>query len=136
MNSINRNEVLDRILGLLMYRDVPVFENLLIDRMGDVTMSTLFQLMPDFELEDWMIISFQEELIHKGFVIADTEGNLKITEDGKEFKRKGGYAKVDLREQQESMIREKTIEGFRYGEWGFYIAIIATIISLVSLFLK
>ncbi|WP_282180658.1 hypothetical protein [Maribacter stanieri] len=131
-----RNEILDNILTLLMYRDVPIYDKLFTENVGDSTMDSLFELMPQFELEDWMKKSFQQELVHKNYIGVDNNGNLFIKEDGKEFKRKGGYSAIDNRETQENVIREKTIEKFRYDKIAFWLSIIAIVISLVSLFLK
>ena len=60
-----RNEILDNILTLLMYRDVPIYDKLFSENVGNSTMDSLFELMPQFELESWMKKSFQEELIHR-----------------------------------------------------------------------
>ena len=119
-----------------MYRDVPIYDKLFTENVGDSTMDSLFELMPQFELEDWMKKSFQEELIHKNYVGVDNNGNLFIKEDGKEFKRQGGYSAIYKRETQEDIIREKTIEKFRYDKIAFWLSIIAIGISVASLFLK
>ena len=132
----NRNEILDNILTLLMYRDVPIYDKLFTENVGDSTMDSLFELMPQFELEDWMKKSFQEELIHKNYVGVDNNGNLFIKEDGKEFKRQGGYSAIYKRETQEDIIREKTIEKFRYDKIAFWFSILAIGISIISLILK
>lgn len=131
-----RNEILDNILTLLMYRDVPIYDKLFTENVGNSTMDSLFELMPQFELEDWMKKSFQQELVHKNYVGVDNKGNLFIKEQGKEFKRKGGYSAVDKKETQENVIREKTIEKFRYDKIAFWLSIIAIVISIISLFLK
>ena len=132
----HRNEILDNILTLLMYRDVPIYDKLFTENVGNSTMDSLFELMPQFELEDWMKKSFQEELIHKNYVGVDNNGNLFIKEDGKEFKRQGGYSAIYKRENQEDIIREKTIEKFRYDKIAFWLSIIAVVTSLISLLFK
>jgi len=129
-----RNEILDNILTLLMYRDVPIYDKLFTENVGNSTMDSLFELMPQFELEDWMKKSFQEELIHKNYIRIDEKRNLFIQEEGKEFKRKGGYSAIDKKETQEGTIREKTIEKFRYDKIAFWLSLIAIGISLASLF--
>jgi len=131
-----RNKILDNILTLLMYRDVPVYEKLFVENIGNATMDSIFELMPQFELEDWMKKSFQEELIHKKYIGADKDGNIFITERGREFKRKGGYSGIDKKEEQENTIREKTIEKFRYDKIAFWLSILAIGISIVSIILK
>ncbi|MCD8418423.1 hypothetical protein J2Q02_12040 [Tenacibaculum finnmarkense genomovar finnmarkense] len=129
-----RNEILDNILTLLMYRDVPIYDKLFTENVGNSNMDSLFELMPQFELEDWMKNSFQEELIHKNYIRIDEQKNLFIQEEGKEFKRKGGYSAIDKRETQEGTIREKTIEKFRYDKIAFWLSIIAIGVSIASLF--
>ncbi len=99
-------------------------------------MDSLFELMPQFKLEHWMKKSFQDELIHKNYIRIDEEGNLFISEEGKEFKRRGGYYAIDRKEKQEETIREKTIEKFRYDKFAFWFSLIAIAISLASLFLN
>ena len=131
-----RNEILDNILTLLMYRDVPKYDRLFTEYVGNSTMDSLFELMPQFELEDWMKTSFQEELKHKNYIRIDEKGNLFIREEGKEFKRKGGYSVIDKKETQEETIREKTIDKFRYDKLAFWLSLIAIGISLASLFFK
>jgi hypothetical protein len=129
-----RNEILDNILTLLMYKDVPIYDRLFTENVVNSTIDSLFELMPQFELEDWMKKSFQEELIHKNYIRIDEKRNLFIQEEGKEFKRKGGYSSIDKKETQEGKIREKTIEKFRYDKIAFWLSIIAIGISLASLF--
>ena len=47
-----RNEILDNILTLLMYWDVPIYDKLFTENVWDSTIDSLFELMPQFELED------------------------------------------------------------------------------------
>tara|TARA_B110000285_G_C15075576_1_gene590523 strand:+ start:284 stop:469 length:186 start_codon:yes stop_codon:yes gene_type:complete len=61
---------------------------------------------------------------------------LYIREEGKEFKRKGGYSAINRKQNQEETIREKTIEKFRYDKIAFWLSLIAIGISIASLFLK
>lgn len=136
LTANKRNKILDNILTLLMYRDVPIYDKLFVENIGNATMDSIFELMPQFELEDWMKKSFQDELIHKKYIELDNNGNLFISEFGKEFKRKGGYSEIDKKEGQENTIREKTIEKFRYDKIAFWLSILAIGISIVSIFLK
>ena len=131
-----RNEILDNILTLLMYRDVPIYDKLFTENVGNSTIDSLFELMPQFELEDWIKKTFQEELTHKNYVRIDEEGNLYIREEGKEFKRRGGYSAIDRKETQEETIRERTIEKFRYDKIAFWLSLIAIGISMASFFFK
>ena len=119
-----------------MFKDVPIYDKLFVENIGNTTMDSLFELMPQFELEDWMKKSFQEELIHKKYIQIDNNGNLFISELGKEFKRKGGYSEIDKKEEQENTIREKTIEKFRYDKIAFWLSILAIGISIASIILK
>jgi hypothetical protein len=117
-----------------MYRDFPMYDTLFKENVENSSMSSLFKLMPQFELEKWMKASFQNELIHKNYIQIDKSGNLSITENGREFKRKGGYSKIDKKEIQEEEIRERTIEKFRYDKIAFWLSIFAIGISIISIF--
>jgi len=134
---IHRNKMLDMILSLLMSLDVPLFKSK-VDKINPsrIDMNFIATLYNQYEWEDWMKNSFQDELVYKKYVELDNEGNLYITEFGREFKRKGGYAEIDEKEGQEKTIRTKTISSFKYGEYGFYISIIATILSIIALIWK
>lgn len=135
--KIVRNEILDRILTLLMFYETPVFNSISnITYSSKINIDSISDMMPEYEWEDYMKESFEKELLYKNYITKDNEGNLSITEYGREFKRKGGYAAIDKKENQEDTIREKTIESFKYGKWGFYISIIAIIISTIALLLK
>lgn len=129
--------MLDMILTFLMSVDIPVFKNK-IKEVGreKIDMDFISEMYNEYDWEDWMKKSFQDELTYKKFVEVDKKGNLYITEIGKEFKRNGGYANSDKIQIQESTIREKTIESFKYGKWGFYMSIIAIIISIIALLLQ
>lgn len=50
--------------------------------------------------------------------------------------KKNTVKKNIIKETQEEIIRKGTIESFEYGKWGFYIAIIALIVSILTLLLK
>lgn len=134
---IIRNEMLDMILSLLLSFDIPIFKSKL-DGINPkkIDMNFISKLYNQYDWDDWMKKSFQEELVYKKYVILNSNGNLIITELGKEFLRKGGYSEMDETEKQEKTIRTKTIESFKYGKWGFYLSIIAIIISIIALFLK
>lgn len=131
-----RNEILDNILTLLMYRYVPIYDKLFTENVGSSTMDSLFELMQQFELEDWIKKSFQEELIHQNYVGINRNGDLFIKENGKEFKRKGGYSAIDKKENQENVIRTKTIEKFRYDKIAFWFSILSIGISIIGLLLN
>lgn len=135
--KIVRNEILDRILTLLMFYKTPDFSKISNNTgYSKVNINSIARLMPEYEWEDYMKESFEKELLFKKYIIKDKNGNLSITEIGNEFKRKGGYAAIDKKENQEDVIREKTIESFKYGKWGFYMSIIAIIVSIIALLWK
>ncbi len=134
---INRNEMLDMILNLLMSFEVPLFKSKLEEiNPNKIDMDFISKLYDQYNWEDWMKKSFQDELIYKKYVLLDSTGNLIITDLGKDFKRNGGYAEIDETEKQEKTIRTKTIESFKYGKWGFFLSIIAIILSIIALILK
>lgn len=132
-----RNKILDEILALLMSFEVSIFRDML-DKINPkkIDMDFISETLSNYEWEDWMKNSFQDELLHKDYIKIDKSGNLNITEIGKEFKRKGGYSQIDKVESQENTIREKTIEKFRYDKFAFLLSLIAIGISLASLFFK
>ena len=132
-----RNKILDEILVLLMSLDAKIFRDML-DKINPkkIDMDFISETLSNNEWDNWMKNSFQDELVHKNYIELDSNGNLSITEIGKEFKRKGGYSEQDKIESQENIIREKTIEKFKYDKFAFWFSIIAVGISLISLLLK
>ncbi len=136
-SKIVRNEILDKILALLMSFDAPVFKDVL-DKINPskIDMDFVSNVYSEYEWEYYMKESFEKELLFKNYILKDKDGNISITEHGREFKRKGGYAAIDKREKQEDTIREKTIESFRYDKIALFISIVAIIISVIGLMLQ
>jgi hypothetical protein len=60
-------------------------------------------------------------------------GELHITDKGKQFITKQGFVHTDKILKQEDEIRNKTIEKFRYDKISFWFSIIAIIIAGISL---
>ncbi|MDD3050272.1 MAG: hypothetical protein PHR06_03930 [Candidatus Cloacimonetes bacterium] len=137
ITRIVRNEILDKILAFLMSFDAPIFKEML-DKISPskIDMDFVAEATPEYEWEDYMKVSFEKKLLFKNYISKDVNGNLSITEHGREFKRKGGYAAIDKRENQEDTIREKTIESFKYGKLALFISIVAIIISIIGLLLQ
>lgn len=106
-----RNKILDEILVLLMSFDATIFRDML-DKINPkkIDMDFISDTLSNYEWDDWMKNSFQDELVHKNYIELDSNGNLSITEIGKEFKRKGGYSQQDKIESQENIIREKRLK--------------------------
>ena len=135
--EIIRNEILDKILALLMSFDAPPFNEMLkIINPKIIDMDFVAQVYSEYEWENYMKDSFKKELIFKNFIIEDSEGNLSITEIGREFKRKGGYEAIDKKEIQEDIIREGTIKSFRYDKLALSLSIVAIIISIIGLIFR
>ena len=67
MNNM-RNEILDRILTLLMFKNVPEFDSIYKKKYSSdiFTLNDIVELMPDYELEDWTINDFKDELLSEG----------------------------------------------------------------------
>jgi hypothetical protein len=132
-----RNKILDEILALLMSFEIPIFGDML-DNINpkNIDMDFISETLSKYEWDNWMKKSFQDELLHKNYIELDNKGDLCITEIGKEFKRKGGYSQIDKIVNQENIIREKTIEKFKYDKFAFWLSIIAIGISLASFFLN
>ena len=136
-SKIVRNEILDKILALLMSFDAPIFKKMLDEiNPSKIDMDFIAEAYPEYEWEYYMKESFEKELLYKNYITKDNEGNLSITEPGREFKRKGGYAAIYKKEKQEDTIREKTIESFRYDKLALIVSIAAIIISIIGLMLK
>lgn len=86
------------------------------------------------DCEKWEMKSIKNELLEEGHII-EKDGELRITEQGKKFStRQKGYSYLDKIQNEEEIIREKTIEKFRYDKFSFWISIIAIIIAAISLF--
>lgn len=136
-SKIVRNEILDKILVLLMSFDAPIFKEMLSKiNPSKIDMDFIAQAYPEYEWEYYMKESFEKELLYKNYISKDKNGNLSITEPGREFKRKGGYEAIDKKEKQEDTIREKTIESFRYDKLALTVSILAIIISIIGIMLK
>jgi len=130
--QIVRNDILDEILTLLMFYETPDFNEISdITYSSKINMDVIADMMPLYEWEDYMKKSFEKELLNKGYIVKDNNGNLSITELGNEFKRKGGYKSATKKENQENTIRVKTIESFKYARWGFYLALIGGFVGFV-----
>src|SRR5699024_4453021 len=116
-----------KILMLLLALDVKELKKEPINK--KVTMEFINSVDPDLDLVDWEMISLQDDLINEGF-ITESNGELRITQKGKKFiTSEQGYKKIEKTETQEAIIREQTIEKFKYVKYGFWISIIAIIIS-------
>lgn len=130
---MTRSDKLDKILYVLIWVDKMELEQKPISK--KITMIFINESI-DLELEPWEMQSLKEELLDEGFIKISND-ELRITKKGKKFiTRQQGFKKLDLVEIQEDLIREKTIEKFKYDKFSFWFSIIAIIISLLSLFLR
>ncbi|WP_068453061.1 hypothetical protein [Polaribacter atrinae] len=89
-------------------------------------------------MERYGLISIYGEfctLTSNGIRIYENKGWLKYLNETKE-KETSNKNKEIRKETQEEIIRKGTIESFEYGKWGFYTAIIALIVSILTLLLK
>lgn len=131
---IIRNEMLDKILSFLLSLESPVINYQMKLLHGkEINMRFISELYEnyDWDNDSWIQDSLKDELQHKEYIEKNESGLLFITEKGKDFIRKGGYSAIDKKENQEGIIREKTIEGFKYGTWGFWLSIISIIITII-----
>ncbi|RKS42663.1 hypothetical protein BC962_3120 [Gillisia mitskevichiae] len=130
---MTRSDKLDKILFVLLWVDKMELEQKPISK--KITMLFINE-SSDLELEPWEMQSLKVELLDEGFMKISND-ELRITKKGKKFiTRQQGFKKLDLVEIQEDLIREKTIEKFKYDKFSFWFSILAIIISLLSLFLK
>jgi len=130
VKEMTRTEKLDKILDRLLYIDKRRLNNELVNK--KVTIEWL-SLILELDCEKWEMTSLQSELENKKF-IKEFAGELSITEKGKHFiTRERGFRQLDKVASQEDLIRERTIEKFKYDKIGFWISIIAIIIAGLSL---
>ncbi|RKS42510.1 hypothetical protein BC962_3268 [Gillisia mitskevichiae] len=130
---MTRSDKLDKILYVLLWVDKMELEQKPISK--KITM-LFINKSSDLELEPWEMQSLKEDLMDEG-LIKTSNDELRITKKGRKFiTRQQGFKKLDLIEIQEDLIREKTIEKFKYDKFSFWFSILAIIISLLSLFLR
>lgn len=87
-----KNEVLDNALGLLLSFESPAFKEIFKKtnpRKIDIDFIT--KTLNHYDWKNRMKESLKDELLRSDYVIEDQNGNLRITEQGREFKKNGGY---------------------------------------------
>ncbi len=130
---MTRSDKLDQILYVLLWVDKMELEQKPVPK--KITMPFINESI-NLELVPWEMESLKDELLEEGLVKLSND-ELRITKKGKKFiTREQGFKKLDLRQVQEDLIREKTIEKFKYDKFSFWISIIAIIISLLSLYIR
>jgi hypothetical protein len=128
---MTRNEKLDKILYFLIAIDVKELKDEPINKL--VTMDFINEALSELELVDWEMKSLKDELINEGLAI-ENDNDLRITQKGKKFiTREQGFRNIEKINDQESTIREKTIEKFRYDKYSFWISILAILMAGISL---
>jgi hypothetical protein len=70
-----------------------------------------------------------------GQEISENNGWLKYLERENKKNKRTEINEIQ-KEVQEGIIRKGTIESFEYGKWGFYLAVTALIVSILTLLLK
>jgi len=131
---MTRNEKLDKILLMLIAIDIKELKNVEINM--PITMDFINEALVELELVDWEMKSLKDELINEELVI-EKNGELRITQKGKKFiTREKGFRNLENISEQEEIIREKTIEKFRYDKFAFWFSIIAIGISLLGLLIN
>ncbi len=90
--TIMKNEISDNILGLLISFESTackeIFEK---TNPNNINMEFISKTLNHYEWKSWMKESYKEELLKNHYVMEDANGNLLITEQGREFKKNGGY---------------------------------------------
>lgn len=130
IEEMTRTEKLDKILNGLLYTDMRRLNNEPVNK--KVTIEWLFETL-ELDCEKWEMTSLKNELIDKKLIKEFAE-ELYITEKGKHFiTREKGFRQLDKVADQEDVIRQKTIEKFKYDKISFWISIIALIIAGLSL---
>lgn len=126
---MTRSKKLDTILYGLLSLDVKRLNEEPINTL--VTIEWLSNSLK-LDCENWEMKSLEKELIVKEY-ITEINGELHITDKGKQFITKQGFVHTDKILKQEDEIRNKTIEKFRYDKISFWFSIIAIIIAGISL---
>ena len=127
-----RTTKLDLILNGLLWIDKERLDNKVISK--KITMKFLSNSMK-IELKEWEMKSLEEELTNDGYIRKE-DNQLFLTSEGKRFLSKDrGYEYQSTIQIQENIIREKTIEKFKYDKMSFWISILAIIISIIGFIL-
>ena len=127
---MTRTDKLDSLLNGLIYIDKRLLAGELVKK--KITIEFLCDSL-EFDCEKWEMASLKNELITEGHIV-ESDGELHITEVGKIFiTRQKGFKNLAKRQKEEELIREKTIEKFKYDKFSFWLSIIAVIIAGLSL---
>ena len=125
-----RTAKLDKLLYALLYVDTILLEDKPVNK--KVTIEFLCDKLL-LDCEKWEMFSLKNELITEGYIL-DSNGDLRITDSGKIFiNRQKGFKNLAKRQKEEELIREKTIEKFKYDKFSFWLSIIAILIAGLSL---
>ncbi len=93
-----------------------------------ITMESINSTNFNSELVEWEMKSLKDDLLNEGLII-ETNSGLKITPNGRKFITRGqGFKNIEKITDQENIIREKTIEKFRYDKFSFWMSVIAIIL--------
>ena len=96
-----KNEILDNILGLLLSFESSAFKGIFEKtNPNKINMEFISKTLNHYEWKNWMKESFKEELLQNDFIMEDENENLLITEQGREFKKNGGYYAQELNQIQ------------------------------------
>ncbi len=128
----SRTNKLDSLLHGLLYIDKRLLAKETVEK--KITIEFLCDTL-NLDCEKWEMLSLKKELITEGHIL-EIDGDLRIRESGKIFiTRQKGFNNLEKRQTEEEMIREKTIEKFKYDKFSFWLSIIAIIIAGLSLLL-
>ncbi|MCD4696186.1 MAG: hypothetical protein K8S16_08075 [Bacteroidales bacterium] len=128
---MTRIKKLDKILNGLLFIDMKLLNEESISK--KVTIEFLSKTL-ELDCEKWELKSLKNELLEEAFII-EKNGELRITEKGKRFSTHlKGYRNQDKIQVEEEVIREKTIEKFKYDKIGFWLSIIAIVIAGLSFY--
>jgi hypothetical protein len=96
-----KNEILDNILGLLLSFESSAFKEIFEKtNPKKIDMEFIAQTLNHYQWKNWMKESFKEELLNNHYIKEDENKNLSITEQGREFKKNGGYYAKELNQIQ------------------------------------
>lgn len=128
---MTRIEKLDKILNGLLFIDLKLLYEESINQ--KVTIEFLSKTL-ELDCKNWEFKSLKNELLEEAFIV-EKEGELRINEKGKKLTTHlKGYRNQNKIQGQEEIIREKTIEKFKYDRISFWLSLITIVIAGLSFY--
>jgi hypothetical protein len=132
---IMKNEIFDNILGLLLSFESSAFKDIFEKtNPNTIDMEFIAKTLNHYEWKNWMKKSFKEELLYNEYIMEDEKGNLLITEQGREFKKNGGYYSLELKRIQRNDLDYNLEKISKKSNWKLnLIGILIFIVQVISI---